>query len=178
MRIPDWVTHLGNDEFPPLNLFFSVQGDGFWTEVTSYLSFITALFSDQPHHYKSKGGEDSRKQLSPEAAGLGTRCRTEQLAVKFPSFKSLTGSQKLLLVAALGSQTALDRWSSVAQQSFALWETELGVGTKTVTICSFISDVVPSNRKRTEIENTEIFITSHRTHLHGSTSAPVWNTVH
>lgn len=168
--------------FPP-NLFFSIQGDGFWTlsEVVSYLSFVTALFSYQPHCYKSKGGEDRRKQLNPEAAGFGPCCRTEQLAVKFPSFKSQTGSQELLLVAALGSQTALHKWTSVAQQSFALWETELKVSTKTVRICFVILDVVPSNSKRREIKTTEIFITHHtplRTHLHGSTSAPVWNIFH
>lgn len=101
----------GMKNFPPKSLF---QCPRWWIlnfEVVSYLSFVTALFSYQRYCFKSKGGEDRRKQLNPEAAGFGTYCRTEQLAVKFPSFKSQTSSQKLLLVAALGFQTALHRWT-------------------------------------------------------------------
>lgn len=44
-------------------------------------------------------------------------------------------------MAALGFQTLLQRWTFVAQQSFALWETKLKVSTKNFMKCYFILDV-------------------------------------
>lgn len=181
LRIPDWVTHLGNEDFPPKSLFQCPRWwilNFIWGCLIPFFRNCSILFINYivPRIRGVRTGESSWTQRQQ---GLGHAA--EQLAVKFPSFKSQTGSQELLLVATLGSQTALHRWTSVAQQSFVLWETELKVSTKTVRICCFILDVVPSNSKRTEIKITEILITHHtplRTHLHGSTSVPVWNTFH
>lgn len=163
--MPDWVTHLGNEEFFPLNLFFRVQGDGFWTLKLSH-TFLSALFSYEPHHSRSEGGEDRRKQLNPE--GLGHAAGQNNCLLRFPvlNHKQVPKSCCSWLLWA-------SRQTSVTQQSFALWETELRVSTKTVTICYFILDVVPSKSKRTEIKSTEIFISPQsplRTHLHGHLS--------